>query len=173
MALLRVKAFQTPSLDAVAFVVVDFVVAAVRCWRSSVFVCSLFCFVSRLFLLFWFLTTPTSCKMQAFNRNVIKHTHTRAPAHPPPPPNPTTLRWAVCSNVDNSTFSLLAPWAYGLDQPNLGSEFSLTPQWGAADAEIKVPCFETTELKGSPYKAWGRSVCSHICYAYCQGFLRR
>ena len=46
-----------------------------------------------------------------------------------------------------------------------------TPQWGGADAEIKVPSGENTELKPSPFKAWGRSVCSHTCYAYCQGFL--
>ena len=45
------------------------------------------------------------------------------------------------------------------------------PQWGAADAEIKVPSVENTELKGSPFKAWSRSVYSHTCYAYCQGFL--
>ena len=45
------------------------------------------------------------------------------------------------------------------------------PQWGAADAEIKVPSSENTELKRSPFKAWSRSVCSHTCYAYCQGFL--
>ena len=41
-------------------------------------------------------------------------------------------------------------------------------QWGAADADIKVPSVENTELKGSPLKAWGRSVYSHTCYAYCQ-----
>ena len=34
------------------------------------------------------------------------------------------------------------------------------PQWGAAVAEIKVPSVENTELKGSPFKAWSRSVCS-------------
>ena len=45
------------------------------------------------------------------------------------------------------------------------------PQWGAADAEIKVPSYENTELERSPFKAWSRSVCSHTCYAYCQGFL--
>ena len=27
------------------------------------------------------------------------------------------------------------------------------PQWGAADAEIKVPSVENTELKRSPFKA--------------------
>ena len=32
------------------------------------------------------------------------------------------------------------------------------PQWGAADAEIKVPSGENTELKRSPFKAWGKSV---------------
>ena len=46
-----------------------------------------------------------------------------------------------------------------------------TPQWGAADAEIKVPSGENTELKPSPFEAWSRSVYSHTCYAYCQGFL--
>ena len=46
-----------------------------------------------------------------------------------------------------------------------------TPQWGAADAEIKVPSGNNTELKRSPFKAWSRSVYSHIYYAYCQGFL--
>ena len=45
------------------------------------------------------------------------------------------------------------------------------PQWGAADAEIKVPSGEDTELKRSPFQAWSRSVYSHTCYAYCQGFL--
>ena len=34
------------------------------------------------------------------------------------------------------------------------------PQWGAADAEIKVPSGENTELKRSPFKAWSRSVYS-------------
>ena len=47
----------------------------------------------------------------------------------------------------------------------------VTPQWGAADAEIKVPSGENTELKRSPFKAWSRSVYSATCYAYCQGFL--
>ena len=28
------------------------------------------------------------------------------------------------------------------------------PQWGAADADIKVPSGENTELKRSPFKAW-------------------
>ena len=46
-----------------------------------------------------------------------------------------------------------------------------TSQWGAADAEIKVPSRENTKLKRSPFKAWSRSVYSHTCYAYCQGFL--
>ena len=45
------------------------------------------------------------------------------------------------------------------------------PQWGAADAEIKVPSGENTELKRSPFKTWSRSIYSHTCYAYCKGFL--
>ena len=44
-------------------------------------------------------------------------------------------------------------------------------RWGAADDEIKFPSVEHTELKRSPFKAWSRSVYSHTCYAYCQGFL--
>ena len=48
-----------------------------------------------------------------------------------------------------------------------------SPQWGAADAEIKVSSGENTELKGSPFKTWSRSVYSHTCYAYCQGYLPR
>ena len=40
------------------------------------------------------------------------------------------------------------------------------PQWGAADAEIKVPSGENTELKRSPFKAWSMSTYSHTCYAY-------
>ena len=31
--------------------------------------------------------------------------------------------------------------------------FKSAPQWGAADAEIKVPSGENTELKRSPFKA--------------------
>ena len=57
-----------------------------------------------------------------------------------------------------------------------GLIFSLTPppprgQRGAADTDIKVPSGENTELKRSPFKTWSRSVCSHTCYAYRQGFL--
>ena len=46
-----------------------------------------------------------------------------------------------------------------------------SPHWGAADAEIKVPSGENTQLKHSPFKAWSRSVYSHTSNAYCQGFL--
>ena len=46
-----------------------------------------------------------------------------------------------------------------------------TPHRGAADADIKVPSVEKPELEGFPFKAWCRSVYSHTCYAYCQGFL--
>ena len=43
----------------------------------------------------------------------------------------------------------------------------------SADAEIKVPPGENTELKRSSFGAWSRSVYSHASYAYCQGFLPR
>ena len=39
----------------------------------------------------------------------------------------------------------------------------VAPLWGAADAEMKVPSVENTELKGSPFKAWSRSVYGHTC----------
>ena len=48
---------------------------------------------------------------------------------------------------------------------------TVTLQWGAVVAEIKVPSGENTELKRSPFKAWSGSVYSYTCYAYCQGFL--
>ena len=47
----------------------------------------------------------------------------------------------------------------------------ILPQWGASDAEIKVPSVDKTEFKRSPFKAWSRSVYSHTCYTYCQGLL--
>ena len=37
------------------------------------------------------------------------------------------------------------------------------PQWGAADAEIKVPSDKNTKLKRSPFKAWSRSAYSTCC----------
>ena len=49
--------------------------------------------------------------------------------------------------------------------------YNISPQLGAADAEIKVPSGENTELKHSPFQAWSRSVYSRTCYAYCQGVL--
>ena len=42
------------------------------------------------------------------------------------------------------------------------------PQWGAADAEIKVPFVENTELKGSSFQVWSRSVYSHILTSYAE-----
>ena len=35
------------------------------------------------------------------------------------------------------------------------------PQWGAADADIKDPSDENTELRGSPFKAWSRYIAMH------------
>ena len=61
-------------------------------------------------------------------------------------------------------------WDVDLLGDVLTSLFS-TLQWGAADAEIKVPSVEITELKGSLFTAWRRSVYSHTCYGYCQEFV--
>ena len=57
-------------------------------------------------------------------------------------------------------------------QQGRASQFSAR-HWGAADAEIKVPSVENTELNGSPFKTWYRSIYSRTCYAYCQEFLPR
>ena len=51
---------------------------------------------------------------------------------------------------------LRGPVALGLRGPV--ALLSLRPQWGAADAEIKVPSGENRELKRYPFKAWSRSV---------------
>ena len=45
--------------------------------------------------------------------------------------------------------------------------FERPPPWDTADTKIK----ENPELKGSPFKSWSRSECSHTCFTYCQGFL--
>ena len=37
--------------------------------------------------------------------------------------------------------------------------------------KLKTHLHENAELKRSPFKAWGKSVYSHSCYAYCQEFL--
>ena len=44
----------------------------------------------------------------------------------------------------------------------------MTPQWGVADAEIKVPSVENTELKGSLFEAWSMSLLS---FSKVSGFL--
>ena len=82
-------------------------------------------------------------------------------------------RWlsafSLCSSGLISALLVLSPMYLLLKvsfRPNI---FPL--QWGTADAEIKVPSGENTELKRSPFKAWSRSVYSHTCSAYCQRFL--
>ena len=44
--------------------------------------------------------------------------------------------------------------ALGGDISTLSCTLPTLSQWGAVDAEIKVPSGENTELKGSPYKAY-------------------
>ena len=52
-----------------------------------------------------------------------------------------------------------------------GVQLGAVPQWGAADAEIKVPSAENTELKRSQFKTWNRSEYNQAFFAYCQGIL--
>ena len=73
--------------------------------------------------------------------------------------------------AERSQFGCLFVVVVVFSSARFESRFCSVPQWGAADAEIKVPSSENTELKRSPFKAWSRSVYSHACYAYCQGFL--
>ena len=72
----------------------------------------------------------------------------------------------VCcgASVFQAARSSIVPSSLGTHQTILANAGQLesatvtTPQWGAADAEIKVPSGESTELKRSPFKAWSRSV---------------
>ena len=78
---------------------------------------------------------------------------------------PCWTRWWVGTKCNESpSFSIWLPLPFT-------GMLKGTPQWGAADAEIKVPSGENTELTHSPFKALSRSVYSHTYYAYCQGFL--
>ena len=76
--------------------------------------------------------------------------------------------WRILMNTKNST-----PEANdkAIETKSSPGPMSGALQWGAADAEIKVPFGENTKLKRPPFKAWSRSVYSHTCYAYCQGLL--
>ena len=81
-------------------------------------------------------------------RDLLINTHT---------PCTTSFRWWDKKRVP--------PWAHQL---SIALSF---PQWGAADAEIKVLSGESTELKCSSFKVWSRSVYSHTSYTDCQRFL--
>ena len=93
-------------------------------------------------------------------------------------------RWARVCRVILSLSAPVSPDGSAVHASNVAPSVSasrhhetdplnLDPQWGAADAEIKVPSGENTELKRSPFTAWNRSVYSHACCAYCQGFFPR
>ena len=73
----------------------------------------------------------------------------------------------VHEGIHQSTHIVLLHSFHGV----IASHLPVRPQWGAADAEIKVASGENTELKHFPFKACSRSVYSHRCHAYCQGFL--
>ena len=73
--------------------------------------------------------------------------------------------WCSCCNMNDEQVCLSA--CCTRSPPSR----SPSPQWGAADAEIKVSSGENTELKRSPFKTWSRSAYSPTCYGYCQGFL--
>ena len=75
---------------------------------------------------------------------------------------------AGVDRAEESRGVTMSIWDVDLLGDVLTSLFSAL-QWGAADAEIKVPSVEITELKGSLFTAWRRSVYSHTCYACCQG----
>ena len=79
-------------------------------------------------------------------------------------------------------------WPFAIDRRKKKNQYSISqsvlllllknsllpfvPQWGAADAEIKVPSGENTELKRSPYPAWsGRCMAMHATLAAREFFL--
>ena len=82
-----------------------------------------------------------------------------------------------CRHVKDSVLRVIVRWIMETHRYRMHIRVNIycigAPQWGAADAEIKVPSDENTELKSSPFKVWSRSVYSHTCYAYCQEFLPR
>ena len=55
--------------------------------------------------------------------------------------------------MQSSTFTTFMVYLERISVQTAPATFVFT-QWGAADAEIKVPSVESTELKGSPFKAW-------------------
>ena len=90
--------------------------------------------------------------------------------------------WTAIGNFIGGTFdvtvSLCTWWSAMLSVQSLircnckaAIFFYPTPQRGAADTEIKVPFDKNTDLRGSPFEAWSRSVYCPACFTYCQGFL--
>ena len=91
--------------------------------------------------------------------------------------NPSTIWWSDGKLVGKEA-GLTAQhgtlqWIEFYNFTSVSGWFSVfTLQQGAADAKIKVPPVVITKLlKGSSCKAWSRSMYSHTCYTYCQGFL--
>ena len=65
--------------------------------------------------------------------------------------------------MDGASFLKRFDNSLALHSPVLSSD---DPQWGAAEAEIKVPSDENTELKRSSFKVWSRSVYGHIYHCH-------
>ena len=108
------------------------------------------------------LAVQCNCQHSYFRENLACHT-----------------LWVWTHTIREEVLRVGSPRAYHFNRKNtfltwlvcLHPPFLHSPQWGAADTEMEVPSGENTELKGSPLKAWSRSVYSNTCYAYCQGFL--
>ena len=72
------------------------------------------------------------------------------------------FRWGYCEQFWHGQECPLCDVLYYIKLCSLSLSLSLSlPAVGAADAEIKIPSFENTVLKGSSFKAWGRSAYSH------------
>ena len=81
------------------------------------------------------------------------------------------VRSKACGNVTMQCGASKSTWSSILFV-NKKSRLQLWCRSGELRMQkLKVPSGENTELKHSPFKAWSRSVYSHTCYAYCQGFL--
>ena len=84
---------------------------------------------------------------------LLTHSHSRARAHRP--------HYGLNGlPADWLTDSIAYPLSHSF--VHFSIHLPTIPQWGAADAEIKVPSGENTELKRSLFKAWrGRYIAIH------------
>ena len=116
-------------------------------------------------------TTPTSCWwMMGRSENRQERSSSARIWKSSSPPKVTRIRLGekVCLmarshfQLSTSLYLLIHHYVNSLHLPL---------QYGTADAEIKDPSFENTELRGSPFNAQSRSEYSYACFTYSLGSL--